>query len=156
MRRRFLYLICLLPAMLGAGPCDMPESEEMTQSPADGGDVCEPQTCMDQVTVDVVRADNQAFEDGTYGFAGLYPNGAYVESICFYDTLTQYLECENSGMMAVMAAQGRKVILTFQGAPERLRVGVAYNQISVGDVEIEPLYDNIDTAEVVEDPSNGK
>jgi hypothetical protein len=144
MTKRFIYLLCLLPGILGFGPCDSPN--ENAASTPDGGDSCGVEDCSDRLDVAVIRADNNPFEDGTYSFAGLYPSGAYVESSCLYDTVARYLDCENAGMAAVMDSSGRKVTLTFQGAPERLRVGVAYNQIKVGDVEVEPVYDNGDAA----------
>jgi hypothetical protein len=150
MKKRIILVGCLLPVVLAAGPCQMPEDvEDMESNTADGGPECTRAACEDRIEVNAVRADNSPFEDGAYRFTGLYPEGAFVESNCLYDTVVGELECQNAGMTAAMGNQGRQITLTFQGDPEWITVGVAYNHIDLGEIQIQPQYNETDP----EDPA---
>ena len=38
--------------------------------------------------------------------------------------------------------EGRKISLTFQGTPEWLTVEISYNQMSLGEITLQPAYEN--------------
>ncbi len=136
---KIALLFCMLPVALGAGPCDTLNQMNEADTADAGGECVE--LCDDAFSVDAVRADNLAFDDGVYTLSGSYPEGAYVSSSCFYDSLTLQLDCENAGMTAAMGHEGRRIEMTFQGAPEWLMVEMSFNQISLGEVMLEPVYE---------------
>lgn len=140
MIRNKIILLLLFPVVVAAGPCGPFEQLADTASDPDGGAVCQ-ETCEDRLTVTAVRSDNLPFEDGTYSFSGTYPEGAYVTSECLYDSLTLTLECQNAGMIAEMTQAGKRIALTFQGAPESLVLTVWHNQVNLGDLTLSPIYD---------------
>ena len=66
MRKEISLFILISLAAMGAGPCDVLQTAE--QPEVDGGP-CGAEECIDLLTVEVIRADNQMFLPGEYEFA---------------------------------------------------------------------------------------
>jgi hypothetical protein len=136
--------ICLAVLALGAGPCDM--LGEMTGGGDAGAAGCTEGLCVDQLTVELIRADNDPFLVGSYRFALALPDGSSYSIDCYMAHEESGMECELGDldvMFPLVELGAARIWLIVIGAPAAVVVTVEYNALVIGERELVPEYDEV-------------
>jgi hypothetical protein len=159
MYKKMIVILGISVVALGAGPCDMVDDMMGAEDTlvGDAGGDCEVfEECTDQLIVDVIRADNQQFMGGLYGFVFSYleEDGVTETSLsveCFMDYAEAGLNCNLGDLDMVGAAideTGSQIRVVLLAAPASVSVTVEYNQWAIGQRTLTPQYVDPEQEEV--------
>jgi len=126
----------------GLDSCD---AMDMLDSGADASAACGSEECTDELVVEVIRSDNDAFLTGCYRFAFEDATGLY-EIECYLAYAESGFECTlgDIDVITVMSdLAGTRIWLTALGAPEIVAVSVEYNGLLLGQREMMPSYEEV-------------
>lgn len=129
---------------LGAGPCDV-LGDMMGGGDAGAAD-CTEGMCVDQLNVELIRADNDPFLSGSYRFALSLPDGSEYSIDCYMAHEESGMECDYGDldvMFPLVEIGATRIWLVVIGAPASLIVSVEYNALVIGEREIVPEYEQI-------------
>lgn len=147
MWKKRILVVALGAAALGAGPCDALD-EELDTSADDGGALnCGDANCVDQVTIRIIRADNQQFLAGDYVFTVALADGTQISIDCYLAYLEAGLDCsvgDTDKLAAAINETGDRISLAALGTPETLVAGVAYNGWLIGERNLAPTYETVE------------
>jgi len=141
--RRTIPIFLLGALGIGAGPCEM--LDDMLGG-ADGGADCAEGACVDQLTIELIRADNDPFLAGSYRFALALPDGSEYSVDCYLAHEESGMECEYGDldvMLPLVEDGAERIWLIVIGAPVSLVVSVEYNALVIGEREIVPAYEEV-------------
>jgi hypothetical protein len=141
--RRCLPVITVAVLAMGAGPCEL--FEGMAGGDAGAGS-CTGEGCLNQLTVELIRADNDAFLSGAYWFALDLPDGSHYSIDCYLAHPDAGMECEIGDldvMFPVVEQGAARIWLIVVGAPVSVVVAVEYNGYIIGERELFPDYEEI-------------
>jgi hypothetical protein len=142
--RRVLPVILLGLAAIGAGPCDL-LGDMMGDSDA-GAAGCAEGLCVDQLNLELIRADNDPFLAGAYRFALALPDGSEYSVDCYMAHQESGMECDIGDldvMFPLVDLGAARIWLIVIGAPASLVVTVEYNALVIGEREIVPAYEQV-------------
>ncbi|MCU0664652.1 MAG: hypothetical protein MUC50_20305 [Myxococcota bacterium] len=146
-KKSVLLVLCVF--IMGAGPCDLLEppldTDTVEADTSTDTEDCEP-PCIDELRVDVVRSDNQAFADGAYDFNIFTPKHGEIVIRCWLWTsmVEQPLECTYSGLVTPRLAledSGTAFALALPVAPLTSTWVVLYSGGEVGRKDLAPQYE---------------
>ena len=129
---------------LGAGPCEV--LEDMMGGADAGAAGCTGEACVDQLTVEVIRADNDPFLPGAYRFALALPDGSDYSVECYMAHEESGMECALGDLdviLPLVEIGATRIWLVVVGAPVSLVVTVEYNSLVLGEREIVPAYEEV-------------
>ena len=133
-------MLVLAVLAMGAGPCDM---LGMLEAAPDAGAACAEPDCEDRLTVEILRADNDAFWPGAYSFEVALDDGTVYGIDCYLAHEASGFDCElgDTDVMTPSSDLGAYTIfLVFAGAPASAQVTVEYNGLAIGDRALAPDY----------------
>ena len=140
-----IALLAFALFLAAAGPCDF--LGEPTDNETDGAVACTEMGCQDQLTVEVVRADNLGFMSGLYTFEVEVPEAQlsyWIECAAGYGD--GGLDCD-AGDLAVLGARldstGSTLWVDCAMAPVQALVRVSYNGLPIGERAIAPVYEEV-------------
>lgn len=145
-----MHIKPLLPLLflflLGAGPCDIFDSPLDTNEPDETTDSQDCETpCTNELWVDVIRSDNQAFADGAYDFYISMPELGDLSINCWLWTsmLEQPLECTYIGPLPpslTLENSGTTFALAIPAAPMTSTWIVTHSGGEIGRKQLTPTY----------------
>jgi hypothetical protein len=139
--RSSIPIVMLAALCVGAGPCDLLEGMD-----GDAGVGCSEGACVDQLTVEVIRADNDPFLIGAYRFELDLPDGSSYSIDCFMAHEESGMECELGDldvMFPLVEIGAERIWLIVLGAPQSVVVSIEYNGLIIGEREIVPVYEEL-------------
>jgi hypothetical protein len=142
---RLSPLVVLSIFAMGAGPCDLmqPPGEDET---GDSGLECQEEMCRNSLSVEVIRADNEAFFDGVYDFEITVSDGTQYSLECYFAGYGASFDCsygDSTMLGAVMESGYQAIDLTLLDAPETATFTVMYNDFEIGVRAFTPEYDEV-------------
>ena len=110
---------------------------------ADAGADCDRGACTSALTVNVIRADNQAFGAGFYDFTLALPDSSSLSIECYLGHVETGMQCQlgNTDVLtALLGQQGDSLHIVLLGAPEWTTVTIKYNDLTIGQRTLIPTY----------------
>lgn len=145
MSKHIVIVVALAVASLGAGPCDQILG---TGDPGagDGGvpEGCEAAGCTDQLTVEIIRADNTEFLPGVYEFTLTDQDGGQAWIECYLGSVEMGMECTLGDLQVVQASLGlggTGISLEVAAVPLSVNIVVDYGGWTIGERDIVPAYE---------------
>jgi len=132
-------LVLLAVFSLGVSPCDLIGGGEQEELP----EGCTGEGCEHLLLIDVIRADNDGFQSGSYRFSLYLPDESVYSVDCYLAFADAGMECSlgDTDVIAPMVEeQGQRIRLEIAGAPVSLNVDVEFNGLSIGQRTIVPEY----------------
>lgn len=130
---------------MGAAPCDLLDQPEETDT-GDAGVECGQDVCANFLAVEVIRADNESFFDGFYGFEVATSDGSQYSLECSFAGYGATLDCsygDLSMLGALMDGGSQSIAITFLDTPATATFTVTYNDWAIGERTFTPQYEEI-------------
>ena len=147
---RVQIIIVLAFFTLGSGPCDVFDPPVAMDSERDGSVACEETGCTDTLTIEIIRADNSTFFIGTYRFSVLFADASESWIECYLPYAEAGLNCDAGDlqwMSAQLGSYGQTIWVQVRFAADYLRLTVEYNEFAIGQRDMWPQYEVIDSLE---------
>lgn len=128
--------------LLALGACDILDMG--TTADAGPQDGCGSEVCDHELTVEVIRVDEDAFQVGAYTFGLVAPDYSEYSIDCYLLHPETGLECEYGDLDVISAStdeEGRVISLDIAGAPESVVAIVEMDGAVIGQRTLYPDYD---------------